>query len=95
MFKLFDTLIGDLKEFFENINFEKNSLDGKKSMHAKVIVIIFRPIEFPIHVDTIWASTRENRSGGGEGNNKGADQPAYPRSLISAFDFYLLERIIS
>ena len=35
-----------------------------------------------------WASTRENLSsgeGGGVGNNTGADQPAHPRSLISAF----------
>ena len=28
-------------------------------------------------------------------NNKGADQPAHPRSLISAFVIYLLESIIS
>ena len=29
------------------------------------------------------------------GNNTGADQPAYPRSLISAFVIRILERIIS
>ena len=28
-------------------------------------------------------------------NNKGADQPAHPRSLISAFVIHLLESIIS
>ena len=28
-------------------------------------------------------------------NNKGADQPAHPRSLISAFFFYCLDSIIS
>ena len=28
-------------------------------------------------------------------NNKGADQPAHPRSLISAFVFRCLDRIIS
>ena len=28
-------------------------------------------------------------------NNKGADQPAHPRSLISAFIIRLLERMIS
>ena len=32
----------------------------------------------------IWASTRENLSSV-FANNKGADQPAHPRSLISAF----------
>ena len=37
----------------------------------------------------IWASTR------GFANNKCADQPAHPRSLISAFVVRLLESIIS
>ena len=32
---------------------------------------------------------------GGLGNNKGADQPAHLRSLISAFVILLLESIIS
>ena len=32
---------------------------------------------------------------GGFANNKGADQPAHPRSLISAFVICLLESIIS
>ena len=40
-----------------------------------------------------WASTRENLSSG-LANNKGADQPAHPRSLISAFVIRFLERII-
>ena len=31
----------------------------------------------------------------GFANNKGADQPAHPRSLISAFVFCILESIIS
>ena len=31
----------------------------------------------------------------GVANNKGADQPAHPRSLISAFVIHLLESIIS
>ena len=33
--------------------------------------------------------------GGGVANNKGADQPAHVRSLISAFVIGSLERIIS
>ena len=41
-----------------------------------------------------WASTRENLSSE-FANNKGADQPAHPRSLISAFVISLLESIIS
>ena len=40
-----------------------------------------------------WASTRENLSSG-FANNAGADQPAHPRSLISAFVIRFLERII-
>ena len=38
---------------------------------------------------TIWALTLR-----GFANNKGADQPAHPRSLISAVVIRLLERII-
>ena len=34
--------------------------------------------------NTKWASSRENLSRG-FANNTGADQPAHPRSLISAF----------
>ena len=41
-----------------------------------------------------WASTRENLSSG-FANNKGADQPAHPRSLISVFVIPVLESIIS
>ena len=36
--------------------------------------------------DVIWASTQENLS-----NNTGADQPAQPRSLFSAFVIRFLE----
>ena len=44
----------------------------------------------------IWASLRENLSlggggGGGFANNTGADQPAHPCSLISAFVIRFLE----
>ena len=42
----------------------------------------------------IWASTRENLSSG-VANNTGADQPAPPRSLLSAFVVRLMESIIS
>ena len=41
----------------------------------------------------VWASTQENLSSV-FANNKGADQPAHPRSLISAFVICLLESII-
>ena len=44
--------------------------------------------------DLIWASTRENPSLG-SANNKSADQPAHPGSLISACVIRLLESIIS
>ena len=42
----------------------------------------------------IWASMQENPSSWFP-NNKGTDQPAHPRSLISAFVIRLLECIIS
>ena len=42
----------------------------------------------------IWASSRENLSSGCA-NNKGADQPAHPRSLISALLVRCLESIVS
>ena len=41
-----------------------------------------------------WAATQENLSWWFL-NNKGADQPAHPRSLISVFVFCLFESIIS
>ena len=44
--------------------------------------------------DTNWASMRENLCSGLV-NNKGVDQPAPPRSLISAFVFRSLESFIS
>ena len=42
----------------------------------------------------IWASKCENLSSGFT-NNKGADQPGHPHSLISAFVIRVLESIIS
>ena len=42
----------------------------------------------------MWASTGENLYSV-FANNKGADQPAHLRSLISAFVIHLLGRIIS
>ena len=42
----------------------------------------------------IWASTQENRATR-FANNKGADQPAHPRQLISAFVISFLESDIS
>ena len=43
---------------------------------------------------TSWASTREKLSSG-VANNTGADQPAHPCSLISAFVIRFPERTIS
>ena len=45
-------------------------------------------------IQTNWASTLENLSFGLV-NNKGADQPVHPRSVISAFYFCSLKSIIS
>ena len=45
-------------------------------------------------IRTNWPSTLVYLSSGFV-NNKGADQPAHPRSLISAFVFRSLESIIS
>ena len=44
---------------------------------------------------SIIGPRREKTCLRGFANNKGADQPAYPRSLISAFVIRLLETIIS
>ena len=41
-----------------------------------------------------WASTREKTRLRGFANNTGADQPAHPRSLISAFVIHFLKSII-
>ena len=51
--------------------------------------------DFSITVfDMIWASMQENLSLGFV-NNKGADQPAHMRRLISTFVVHFLECIIS
>ena len=42
----------------------------------------------------IWAATREKTCLQGFASNTGADQPAHPRSLISAFVIRFLESII-
>ena len=42
----------------------------------------------------IWVSARENLSSR-FANNKGADQPAHPRTLDSAYGILFLERIVS
>ena len=42
-----------------------------------------------------WALMREKPGFGGFANNTGADQPAHPRSLISAFVICLLKSSIS
>ena len=43
----------------------------------------------------IYGSWRENITLRGFANNKGADKPAHPRSLISAYVIRSLESIIS
>ena len=44
---------------------------------------------------TIYGPRRKKTWLQGFGNNTGADQPAHPRSLISAFVIRVLERTIS
>ena len=47
-----------------------------------------------LKLSIIWASTQENLSLG-FANNMGADQPAHPRSLFSAFVICVLESMLS
>ena len=59
-------------------------------------------MEFSIKFDTVMSERyyiiigprREKTCRRGFANNTGTDQPAHPRSLISAFVFRLLESII-
>ena len=55
---------------------------------------MLRTFQMPLVHRQIRASSRENLSSGAA-NNKGADQPGHPRSLISDFVILLLESIIS
>ena len=50
-------------------------------------------VSFSIFIKINWASTRENLSSG-FANDTGADQPAHPRSLISAFVIHVLKSTI-
>ena len=49
---------------------------------------------FVLHHDPIIGPRREKNSLRGVANNTGADQPAHPRSLISAFVIRFLENFI-
>ena len=55
-------------------------------------VSVMKPHRIFLSID-IWASSQENLSSG-FAKNTGADQPAHPRSLISAFVIRILESII-
>ena len=55
---------------------------------------LYKKADLPFIVG-ISGPRREKTCSRGIANNKGADQPAYPRSLISAFVNHLLESIIS
>ena len=48
-----------------------------------------------VHNVRSYRPRREKTFPLGYANNKGADQPAHPHSLISSFVFHLLESIIS
>ena len=52
-------------------------------------------ISMRVRNDSIVGPRREKTCLRRFANNKGADQPAHPRSLISAFIFRVLESIIS
>ena len=67
---------------------------SRSSMNAKILILmhIFRYITRISYL--IWTSTRENRSSW-SANNKGADQPAHPRRLISAYVIRFLGSFIS
>ena len=62
-----------------------------KLMGKKIFTIFFEIIYCYI----IWDFEVRNPVFGGFVNNKGADQPAHPRSLISALFIRFLESIIS
>ena len=51
-------------------------------------------VSFLVRQQEIWATTRENLLRG-VANNEGADQPAHPRRLISAFVIRFLESMTS
>ena len=65
-----------------------NSLENTKTTIISKSATVTARVPWASHK---WASTRENLSlgggggGGGVANNTSADQPAHPRSLISAF----------
>ena len=67
--------------YFGNSNQEE--LKGNAEKQEDEIVLVIK-----------WASMRENLSSGCA-NSKGADQPAHPRRLFSAFAICFLESILS
>ena len=65
-----------------------------QTVSCKVIEVLTLQEIRCVHCSMIgWATTRENLSSG-FANNIGADQPAHPRSLISAFVIRFLESTI-
>ena len=66
---------------------DENSVDPDQ-----MLILIYT--DFKWGKESTWASTQDNLSSGVV-NNKGTDQSAHPRSLISAFAIRYLESIIS
>ena len=64
--------------------FLKRYIHAHHSSEAKVLLLC-----------SLYGLRREKNLSSGLANNKGADQPAHPRSQISAFVIRLLKRIIS
>ena len=56
--------------------------------------LIKQLLPLKLEIAIIWALSRQNLSSG-FANNKGADQPAHPRRLISVYVIRLQESIVS
>ena len=76
----FDTLLVFLKNYFEKSQ-QMTTKAWKITQHAKS--------------SGLYGPQREKTCLRGFANNKGADKPAHPRSLISAFVIRLLESTLS
>ena len=76
------------------VNFKGSSLKINIGLGSELRIVYIFCHEVVVYLATKWALMVKTCLWW-FGNNKGADQPAHPRSLISTFVIGLLESIIS
>ena len=79
----------------ESVNLESANLTFKSTSYCNICSrqFCFNCVAFQVYHLLVWYGPRHEKTClRGFANNKGGDQPAYPRSLISAFAIHFVEK---